>query len=303
MSTTTLYDITVTYDDAGGAGSTDEEGDGGEVLVLVHGHPFDRSMWRPQIETFAGPERRVIAADLRGYGGSTVIPGKTTLTTFAWDIAALLDRLGVDRVVLGGLSMGGQIVLEFYRLFPERVRALVLADTFAAAETEAGRAARNATADRLLREGMGPYADEVLTKMVTPRNAEVLPAVAGHVRDMMRGAPPEGAAAALRGRAERPDYVGMLGRVAVPALVVVGSEDTYTPVADARVMSEGIPDATLAVIEGAGHLPNLERGAEFDAALGAFLDSLPPITSRVIDRSGAFENHRGGQVASPRRNP
>ncbi|MFB8443985.1 alpha/beta fold hydrolase [Streptomyces niveus] len=303
MSTTTLYDITVTYDDAGGAGSTDGEGDGGEVLVLVHGHPFDRSMWRPQIETFAGPERRVIAADLRGYGGSTVIPGTTTLTTFAWDIAALLDRLGVDRVVLGGLSMGGQIVLEFYRLFPERVRALVLADTFAAAETEAGRAARNAMADRLLREGMGPYADEVLTRMVTPHNAEALPAVAGHVRDMMRGAPPEGAAAALRGRAERPDYVGMLGRVAVPALVVVGSEDTYTPVADARVMSEGIPDATLAVIEGAGHLPNLERRAEFDAALGAFLDSLPPITSRVIDRSGAFENHRGGQVASPRRNP
>ncbi|WP_329149979.1 alpha/beta hydrolase [Streptomyces niveus] len=303
MSTTTLYDITVAYDDAGGTGGADGEGDGGEVLVLVHGHPFDRSMWRPQIETFAGPGRRVIAADLRGYGGSTVIPGKTTLTTFAWDIAALLDRLGVDRVVLGGLSMGGQIVLEFYRLFPERVRALVLADTFAAAETGAGRAARNAMADRLLREGMGPYADEVLTKMVTPHNAEVLPAVAGHVRDMMRGAPPEGAAAALRGRAERPDYVGMLGRVAVPALVVVGSEDTYTPVADARVMSEGIPDATLAVIEGAGHLPNLERRAEFDAALGAFLDSLPPITSRVIDRSGSFENHRGGQVASPRRNP
>lgn len=300
MSTTTLYDITIAYDDAGNGGA---EGDGGDVLVLVHGHPFDRSMWRPQIETFAGPGRRVIAADLRGYGGSTVIPGKTTLTTFAWDIAALLDRLGLDRVVLGGLSMGGQIVLEFYRLFPERVRALVLADTFAAAETRAGRAARNAMADRLLREGMGPYADEVLTKMVTPLNAETLPAVAGHVRDMMRGAPPEGAAAALRGRAERPDYVGMLGRVSVPTLVVVGGEDAYTPVADARVMSEGIPDATLAVIEGAGHLPNLERRAEFDAALGAFLDSLPPITSRVIDQKAAFENHQGGQVAFPRRNP
>lgn len=299
MSTTTLYDITVAYDDAG----EDGEGDGGDVLVLVHGHPFDRSMWRPQIETFAGPGRRVIAADLRGYGGSTVIPGKTTLTTFAWDIAALLDRLGVDRVVLGGLSMGGQIVLEFYRLFPERVRALVLADTFAAAETRAGRAARHAMADRLLREGMGPYADEVLTKMVTPHNSETLPAVAGHVRDMMRGAPPEGAAAALRGRAERPDYVGMLGRVAVPTLVVVGSEDAYTPVTDARVMSEGIPDATLAVIEGAGHLPNLERRVEFDAALGAFLDSLPPITSRVIDQNASFENHQGGQVAFPRRNP
>ncbi|MFI6695427.1 alpha/beta fold hydrolase [Streptomyces sp. NPDC050433] len=287
MSTTTLHDITVTYDDTGG----DAPQGGGDVLVLVHGHPFDRSMWRPQIETFAHPGRRVIAADLRGYGGSTVLPGKTTLTTFAWDIAALLDRLDVDRVVLGGLSMGGQIVLEFYRLFPERVRALVLADTFAAAETEPGKVARHAMADRLLREGMGPYADEVLTRMVTPHNVAALPAVAGHVRDMMRAAPPEGAAAALRGRAERPDYVGMLGRVAVPTLVVVGSEDEYTPVADARVMSEGIPDATLAVIDGAGHLPNLERRAEFDAALGAFLDALPPITSRVIDQGGGVEKH------------
>ncbi|WP_405792156.1 alpha/beta fold hydrolase [Streptomyces sp. NBC_01506] len=300
MSSMTLYDITVTYDDEGGDGGGGgggrgggDDGDGGEVLVLVHGHPFDRSMWRPQIETFAGPGRRVIAPDLRGYGEATVLPGKTTLTTFAWDIAALLDRLGVDRVVLGGLSMGGQIVLEFYRLFPERVRALVLADTFAAAETQPGKVARNAMADRLLREGMGPYADEVLTKMVAPHNVEALPAVAGHVRDMMRGAPPEGAAAALRGRAERPDYVGMLPRVAVPTLVVVGSEDEYTPVADARVMSDGIPDATLAVIEGAGHLPNLERRAEFDAALGAFLGSLPPITSRVIDQVGDFENHQG----------
>ncbi|MET4921588.1 alpha/beta fold hydrolase [Streptomyces sp. PSRA5] len=301
MSTTTLYDITVAYDDKGGGEGAGEGG--GDVLVLVHGHPFDRSMWRPQIETFAGPRQRVIAADLRGYGGSTVIPGRTTLTTFAWDIAALLDRLGVERVVLGGLSMGGQIVLEFYRLFPERVRALVLADTFAAGETEPGKLARNAMADRLLREGMGPYAEEVLTRMMAPHNVEALPAVAGHVRDMMRGAPPEGAAAALRGRAERPDYVGMLGRVAVPALVVVGSEDAYTPVADARVMSEGIPGATLAVIEGAGHLPNLERRAEFDGVLGAFLDSLPPITSGVIDRDRVLENHQGGQAASPRRNP
>ncbi|WP_330172336.1 alpha/beta hydrolase [Streptomyces sp. NBC_01498] len=272
MGTMTLHDLTVAYDDVGGGEGRED----GEVLLLVHGHPFDRSMWRPQIETFAGPRWRVIAPDLRGYGGSTVVPGVTTLTAFARDLAALLDRLAVGRVVLGGLSMGGQIVLEFHRLFPERVRALVLADTLAAAETERGRAVRRATADRLVREGMGPYADEVLTRMVAPGTAAALPEVTAHVRDMMRAAPPEGAAAALRGRAERPDYVGMLGRVTVPALVVVGSEDGYTPVADARVMSDGIPGATLAVVEGAGHLPNLERRAEFDAVLGAFLDSLPP---------------------------
>jgi pimeloyl-ACP methyl ester carboxylesterase len=191
VSTVSVGGITLGYDDVGR----------GESLVLVHGHPFDRSMWRPQVDAF-GPGWRVIVPDLRGYGESTVVPGVTTMETFAWDIAGLLDRLGVERFVLGGLSMGGQIVMECYRLFPQRIRGLVLADTFAAAETAAGKVVRRDIAGRLLREGMGPYADEVLPKMVAPHNIQALPAVAAHVRHMMRGTSPEGAAAALLGRGE-----------------------------------------------------------------------------------------------------
>ena len=253
----------MTYDDLGD----------GDALVLVHGHPFDRSMWRPQAEHFARTGRRVIVPDLRGYGESVVVPGTTTLDVFARDIAGLLDGLGVREFVLGGLSMGGQIVLEFHRLFAERVRGLVLADTFAQAETADGRVARNAAADRLLAEGMDGYAYEVLPRMVAPRTIEERPDVARHVLDMMRAAPPEGAAAALRGRAERPDYTAMLGQIAVPTLVVVGSEDDFTPVADAEFMAERVTGATLAVIDGAGHLPNLERPEEFNAVLGDFLST------------------------------
>jgi 3-oxoadipate enol-lactonase len=258
--------ITVTYDDEGA----------GEPLVLVHGHPFDRSMWEPQVREFAAAGWRVIAPDLRGYGESTVVPGITFLETFARDIAALLDHLGLERVVIGGLSMGGQIVMEFHRLFPERVRALVLADTFAQAETEDGRKARNAMADRLLREGLGGYADEVLTKMVAPDNIRSMPDLAAYVHTMMSGAPVEGAAAALRGRAERPDYTKMLAHVAVPALVVVGADDEFTPVTDAQFMHERIPSSTLVVVEGSAHMPNLERTAVFNQALGEFLAALPP---------------------------
>ncbi len=268
MSSASVNGMTVGYDDAGE----------GAPLLLVHGHPFDRSMWAPQIAAFAGPSRRVIAPDLRGYGESSVVPGVTPLSVFAADLAALLDHLGIDGAVVGGLSMGGQIALEFLRLFPDRVRGLLLADTFPAAETEAGKAARNAMADRLLREGMAGYADEVLTKMVAPANVAALPEVAGHVRRMMAGAPPEGAAAALRGRAERPDYGELLTRVAVPALVVVGRDDEYTPVSDAEGMHARLPDSELVVIEGAAHMPNLERPREFDKALGAFLDRVQPVT-------------------------
>ncbi|MFI8517568.1 alpha/beta fold hydrolase [Streptomyces sp. NPDC085481] len=241
----------------------------GPALVLVHGHPFDRTMWRPQLDRFAATHR-VIAPDLRGYGATTVVPGLTPLSAYADDLAALLDHLGVGEFVLGGLSMGGQIVMECYRRFPGRIRGLVLADTFPAAETEEGRAARNATADRLLAEGMRGYADEVLDKMVAPYNTHAAP----HVHRMMCATDPAGAAAALRGRAERPDYRALLTTVSVPALVVVGRDDTYTPVAEAEAMHALLPDATLAVIEGAAHLPNLERPEEFDAALDAFLSSL-----------------------------
>jgi pimeloyl-ACP methyl ester carboxylesterase len=264
VSTVSLGGVTIGYDDEGS----------GETLVLVHGHPFDRTMWRPQVEQFSRSGWRVITPDLRGYGESTVVPGTTTLETFARDIAGLLDRLGADCIVLGGLSMGGQIVMEFHRLFSDRVRGLVLADTSAQAETETGKRLRNDMADRLLREGMAGFADEVLPRMMARRSIQALPAVARHVLGMMRVTAPAGAAAALRGRAERPDYVEMLPRIAVPALVVVGRDDEFTPVSDARVMYERIPDATLVVIDGAGHLPNLERPAEFNRAIRHFLDSI-----------------------------
>ncbi|MDQ1037587.1 3-oxoadipate enol-lactonase [Streptomyces sp. V3I8] len=236
-------------------------------LVLIHGHPFDRTMWAPQVAAFS-PERRVIVPDLRGYGASPVVPGITPLSVFAQDVADLLDDLRVPAFVLGGLSMGGQIAMEFLRLFPGRVRGLLLADTFPAAETPEGRRSRAATADRLLREGMAGYADEVLYDMVAPY---ARPEVAAHVHRMMTGTPAEGAAAALRGRAERPDYRDLLTRVRVPALVVVGEDDTFTPVADAEAMHAALPDSVLRVVPGAAHLPNLERPEEFDEALAGLL--------------------------------
>lgn len=263
MATAQVNGVTIGYDDEGGEGRDA----GRPTLVLLHGHPFDRSMWGPQRAALASGHR-VITPDLRGYGESTVVPGTTEFATFAADVAALLDHLGVREFALGGLSMGGQLVMECYRLFPERVTGLLLADTFPAAETPEGKATRNATADRLLAEGMKGYADEVRDKMVAPYNTEA----SAYVHRMMLAAPPEGAAAALRGRAERPDYRGLLARVSVPCLVVVGRDDAFTPVADAKAMHAVLPDSTLCVIESAAHLPNLERPAEFNAALRPWLE-------------------------------
>jgi pimeloyl-ACP methyl ester carboxylesterase len=126
-------------------------------------------------------------------------------------------------------------------------------------------------ADRLLREGMQAYADEVLPKMLAARSINALPAVADHVAAMMRATNPVGAAAALRGRAERPSYEATLASLVVPALIVVGSEDAFTTRDDAQRMRDLLTESELLWIEGVGHMPNLESSDAFNIALAAFL--------------------------------
>ena len=257
MRTIALERTVLAYEDVGP--------DCGTPLLLVHGHPFDRSMWEPQLRRFAA-DRRVIVPDLRGYGASGgAVPD---WAAFVDDLAALMDGVRVPRAVVAGLSMGGQIALEFWARRPERVAGLLLADTTAAGETAESRAARVAQVQRLLREGMDPYAVEMLYLMVAPAAP---PAVARHVLAMMRSSDPAGAAAAQRARADRPDRRADLGVVTVPTVVVVGSEDTFTPVADAQVIADGVPGAELVVVDGAAHMPNLERPDAFNAALQRLL--------------------------------
>ncbi|MFC4950439.1 alpha/beta fold hydrolase [Pseudonocardia sp. GCM10023141] len=266
MQTLELDSTTLAFDDVGPDVAT--------PLLLVHGHPFDRTMWHPQLARL-GESHRVIAPDLHGYGAS---PGAVAhWSAFADELAGLLDALRIERAVVAGLSMGGQIALDLQWRYPSRVAGLLLADTTAAAEPDPS--VRRAAADRLLREGMDPYAVESLYGMVSPNS----PArVAEHVLAMMRGTDPVGAAAAQRARADRPDYRASLAAITVPATVVVGTADRFTPISDAQVLAAGIPDAELVVIEGAAHMPNLEQPAVFDAALERLLSRVAAVENDVV---------------------
>ena len=256
-----MVEIVLTYEDVGS----------GPAVLLVHGHPFDRSMWAPQLAALPALGYRAIAPDLRGYGESPVTPGTVPFSRHIDDLVDLLDYVDVARPVLCGLSMGGQLVMEFHRVYPDRVRALVLADTTPHPETPESRRNRLAMADQLDREGMQGYADDVIWKMVSPDNPEV----GAVVLPMMAAAPAAGAAAAQRGRADRPDYLPSLRAATVPGLVVVGSDDEFTPVPVAQETADALPDGKLLVVEGAAHMPNLERPEVFNAALAEFLASLP----------------------------
>ncbi|MEM7349480.1 MAG: alpha/beta fold hydrolase [Acidobacteriota bacterium] len=243
----------------------------GLPLLFVHGHPFDHTMWDPQVD-FLASDYRLVVPDLRGYGRSTVPDGTTLLDEVALDLAHCLDHLEIEKAVVCGLSMGGQVAMEFALLFPDRVLGLVLCDTDARAETAESRDARLAMAQRLETEGMAGYVEETLVDFLHPVTFEKRPAVVEHMRRMMLGAPHLGAARLQRGRAFRRDYIAALGSVGAPTLVVVGEADAFTPVPTAQQITDAIPAAELLVVPEAGHMPNLEAKTLFNQALTKLLD-------------------------------
>jgi pimeloyl-ACP methyl ester carboxylesterase len=193
------------------------------------------------------------------------------MNQMAHDVARLLDHLEIPRAAVGGLSMGGYVTLAFYKQFPARVRALVLADTRAQSDNEESRQTRAQQAERALEEGMAGIADAMLPKLLTPDTVSKRPEIVKRVRDMMLKTKPEGAAAALHGMAQREDQIPLLPGISVPTLILVGGEDAITPVADSEQLNQGIPGSRLVVLANAGHVSNLEQTAEFNAALLDFL--------------------------------
>lgn len=239
------------------------------VLLLIHGFPLDHRLWEAQLFGLAS-EAWVIAPDLRGFGRSEHGSDPLTMEQHADDLAALLDRLGVDRAVVAGLSMGGYITFAFWRRHCARVRGLVLADTRAEPDTAVGRAGRDLAAQRVQEVGAAVFAEEMLSRLLPPSSVSK-PKIVEAARAMMAAQPVQGIVAALAGLRDREDNRPLLPTINVPTLVVVGAEDTVTPPSDAAAMADAIPGARLVTIPRAGHLSPMENPRAFNAALRAFL--------------------------------
>ncbi len=240
------------------------------VLLLLHPFPFDRRVWAPQVEELA-QDVPVLTVDLPGFGES---PPASTASLDAW--ADQLDELvemqiGGRPVVVAGLSMGGYVALRLAERHPERLEGLILADTRAQADTPEGRTAREQAAAQVRSEGVGAIAEGLLEKLLSA-NAE--PGLVQRAREIMLEQSPEAVSTALLAMRDRPDSTDLLGKIAVPTLVMVGAEDVLTPPSDAEKMYCSIPRAWLVRIPGAGHLSNLEAPEEFNAAVRGFLASL-----------------------------
>lgn len=239
----------------------------GPAILFIHGYPLDHTIWSPQLEALDGWRR--IAPDLRGMGQSDAPDLGYSMATYASDLAALLDTLGVERAVLCGLSMGGYVAFEFLRRWRERVSGLVLIATRAGPDTTEGKRARDAAAAQAREGGAGVIADAMLPKMLAPGAPEGLVA---RVRALMAATPVPGIVGALGAMRDRPDSMSLLPALAgLPALVIAGGSDQLMPVSEMSAMAAAIPGARLVVAPGAGHLPTLEAPSVVTDALREFL--------------------------------
>jgi 3-oxoadipate enol-lactonase len=257
--------VTISYRDLG-------EGPG-DPLVLLHAFPLNGRMFEPQMTAFSG-ERRVVAPDYPGFGRSPRTPAQPDVHYYARGVRDLLDRLHFDRVVLGGLSLGGYVAFECMRLFPERVSALVLANTRPEPDPVEMREIRNEMALSVAREGVEVLVELQMERLLAPESLqdEVLVET---VRAMILDNSPDGVVAALGAMRERPDSRPLLGKIDVPTLVVGGEEDDISSPEVMGAMAAEIPGARHLTIPNVAHLSNLEAPEKFNAALGDFLKELP----------------------------
>lgn len=248
----------------------------GVPLVMLHGFPFDRSLWAQQ-RIALGRRARCIVPDLRGFGESTMA-GPTTIDQYADDVVALLDWIEVDQAVVCGLSMGGYVAMAMWRRHPTRIRGLALCDTRATGDSDAGRAARNEQIALATGHGVAAVVAKLLPGLLGKTTRARHPEIVASLRAMMERQSVSGIVGALEAMRDRPDAQATLSSVTVPTLIVVGDEDVLTPVEDARSMLDLLPtdaqataQATLECIPGAGHATCYERPSAVTHVLAEFL--------------------------------
>jgi len=248
-------------------------GGSGPAVLFLHAFPLGQVMWDAQAD-FLEPRFRVIRFDDRGFGGSSVGDGPLTMDQIADDAVAVLDHLGVASATVVGCSMGGYAAFAMLRRHARRVRALVLANTRAGADTDEARGNRATLAQMVLEQGSAAAADAFLPKLLGATTHRERAGLVERLHAVILANPPRGVANALLGLGARADSRPTLAEVTVPTLVISGTEDTLTPPPEAEALERGIRGSRLERIERAGHLANLENPEAFNAALGAFLDGL-----------------------------
>jgi len=245
------------------------------VVLLMHAFPLGAAMWEPQAKALPAGWR-LIAPDVRGFGGSTIDQPDSDpqMDDYANDTLELLRDLGIESAVVGGMSMGGYATMAMLRRQPRVAQAVVLADTRASADTPEGRANRRSMLALVDREGPSGVARDMMPRLLGKTTHDERPTVEPLVRRLIKQQSPAAIRGAIHRMMDRPDSHEVLQRLSTPVLIVVGDEDVMTPVDDSRRMHGAIQGSELVILPRAGHLSNLERPDLFNDALNGFLGRL-----------------------------
>ncbi|WP_435006773.1 alpha/beta fold hydrolase [Tundrisphaera lichenicola] len=254
----------------------DYEDDGpGPVVVLLHGFPFDRSMWSNQ-QSSLGSVYRVISPDLRGHGSSAAPDGVYPIDVMADDVIETLDSLQLTQpVVFGGLSMGGYLALSIVTRHPSRVRGLILMNTRASADSSEAAQIREKLALQLESDGkVEALIAGMIPKLFSRKTFAQNPELVARLHQRMIKTPVRALIGTLRGLASRPDRTSKLPEISVPTLVIAGLEDQLIPLEETKAMAHLIPDARLVTVPDSGHLAPLENPHPTDQAILEFLSGI-----------------------------
>lgn len=242
-------------------------------VVLVHAFPLNATLWSGQRDAMPAGWR-LFAPDLPGFGASTAAPAQS-VDAMAAAIIAAMDDAGIERAVIGGMSMGGYVTFALLRQAAERFAGVILVDTRATADTDEQKQNRRRMIEMVKEKGSAAVADDMLPKLLGETSRREQPELSERVRAMIEGNRPDVIAGAVQAMMDRPDSTRLLAQVQVPTLIVCGEEDRLTPPSDSEQLHEGIPGSRLVLIPRAGHLASLEAPGPFNQALTRFLESMP----------------------------
>ncbi len=243
----------------------------GPDVVMVHPFPSDHGYWLP-LTRHLESRFRLVLPDLRGLGRSGVGTGASTMPKLAADLLRLCDELKIGRAAFVGCSVGGYVLFEFWRRSHERVKALVLTDTKAVADSDEARAGRLKNAEDVLQKGPEWAVEQLMPKLLGPVTMSSRLDVVEQAKATMRLATAAGIAALQRGMAERADSVATLAGIDVPTLVVGGEDDVLTPVSEMERIARGIRGAELKIVGRAGHFAAFEQPDEVGPMVREFLE-------------------------------
>lgn len=248
-----------------------EEAGSGIPLLFIHGFPFTRKMWTPQINGLADTAR-VIAVDLRGHGESGADIENLSMELFADDCMEFIDAASITgKVILCGLSMGGYISLAFCRKYAHRLAGLILTATRAEADSVEARANREKSISQVTEQGSAPLISGMLNRLFSPYSLTHRQPIVQQVEHMMGSVSNQTIIQDLRSLKDRPDSTPVIPSLKLPICIIHGEDDQIIPVSAAQNMVQAASDARLHILPQAGHMLNLEQPDLFNATIQQFL--------------------------------